>query len=81
MGGGGGSGNGLRRVNKSVSSHNLDPIVAQVLESDKATLLELRERYSLEDLYNLWEVTYTAKYNQWQREDRARREFEMRNGR
>ena len=56
-------------------------MVAQVIESGKASLRELREVYSLEDLYNLWEVTYTFKYNQWVRSERARREVEMRRGR
>lgn len=56
----------------------MNPVVAQVLESGKASLIELREKYSLEDLYNLWEVTYTTKYNRWQAHERARREAEMR---
>ena len=56
-------------------------MVAQVIESGKASLRELREVYSLEDLYNLWEVTYTSKYNQWMREQRNRKEAEMRIGR
>lgn len=52
--------------------------MAQVLQSGRATLLELRERYSLEDMMNIWEVFYTGKYNEWQRAERARQEREMR---
>jgi len=52
--------------------------VAQVLQSGKATLRELRECYSLEDLYNIWEVFYTDRYNHWVAAERARREREMR---
>lgn len=55
-------------------------MVAQVIESGKASLRELREVYSMEDLYNLWEVTYTLKYNQWVRSERIRKEAEMRKG-
>jgi len=53
-------------------------MVAQVIESGKATLLELRERYSLEDLYNMWEVTYTKKYNEWLAQERAKQSERLR---
>ena len=46
-------------------SRNLDPVIAQVLESGKATLFELKTVYSMEDLFNMWEVTYTTIYNKW----------------
>ena len=44
-----------------------------MVQSGKATLRELRECYSLEDMYNIWEVVHTAKYNEWRaREDAAK---------
>lgn len=46
--------------------------MAQVLQSGQATLRELRECYSMEDMYNIWEVFYTKKYNEWQSRERAR---------
>lgn len=52
--------------------------MAQVVQSGKATLLELRERYSLEEMYNMWELNYTQKYNEWVAAERRRREAEMR---
>jgi hypothetical protein len=52
--------------------------VAQILQSGKATLIELREKYSLQDMMNIWEVVYTGKYNEWQRAERARQEQKMR---
>lgn len=51
---------------------NLDPIVAQVLQSGKATLRELRECYSMHDLYDIWEVVHTEKYNRWVQIERER---------
>ena len=55
-------------------------MVAQVLQSGQATLREIRECYSTEDMYNLWEVYYTKKYNEWQSAERARLEAKMRRG-
>ena len=60
-----GGGSGIRLVNKSTPSNNLDPMVAQVLQSGQATLIELRTIYSMEDMYNLWEVVKTKEYNLW----------------
>lgn len=54
--------------------------MAQVLQSGQATLRELRECYSMEDMYNIWEVFYTKKYNEWQSRERARLEEKMRRG-
>lgn len=58
---------------------NLNPMVAQVLQSGKATLRELRECYSMHDLFDIWEVVHTEKYNNWVATETARREAEMRN--
>ena len=58
----------------------MSPMVAQVLQSGQATLRELRECYSMEDMYNLWEVYYTKKYNEWQNAERLRLEAKMRRG-
>lgn len=55
-------------------------MVAQVLQSGQATLRELREYYSMEDMYNIWEVYYTKKYNEWQYAERRRNEEKMRRG-
>ncbi len=60
---------------------NVDAVVAQVVQSGKATLRELREYYSMEDMYNMWEITYTAKYNEWQARERARAEARINGGR
>jgi hypothetical protein len=58
----------------------MSPMVAQVLQSGQATLRELRECYSMEDMYNLWEVYYTKKYNEWQNAERLRLEAKMKRG-
>ena len=58
----------------------MSPMVAQVLQSGQATLRELRECYSMEDMYNLWEVYYTKKYNEWQNAERLRHEAKMKRG-
>jgi len=58
----------------------MSPMVAQVLQSGQATLRELRECYSMEDMYNLWEVYYTKKYNEWQNAERVRLEAKMKRG-
>jgi len=52
--------------------------VAQVLQSGKATLRELKEVYTLEDMMNIWEVVYTAKYNEWRAREAARKSEELR---
>lgn len=53
-------------------------MVAQVLQSGQATLRELRECYSMEDMYNLWEVYYTRKHNEYVAAERRMREEQMR---
>ena len=55
-------------------------MVAQVLNSGMATLLELKYDYTFEDMYNLWEVYYTRKYNEWCARERAIEEERMRRG-
>jgi len=55
-------------------------MVAQVLDSGKATLRELKECYSLEDMYNMWEVTYTRKYNEWSARQRQIQSARLRKG-
>ena len=34
----------------------------------------------MEDMYNIWEVYYTKKYNEWSAAERARNEAKMRRG-
>ena len=53
-------------------------MVAQVIQAGKATLRELRECYSMHDLFDMWEVVHTAKYNQWVCEESRRKSAEMR---
>ena len=53
-------------------------MVAQVIQAGKATLRELRECYSMHDLFDMWEIVHTAKYNQWVREESRRKSAEMR---
>ena len=55
--------------------------MAQVVQSGKATLRELREVYSLEDMYNIWETVHTEAYNEWQRKESAARHAKMLRGR
>lgn len=53
-------------------------MVAQVIESGKATLLELKTVYSMEDLYNMWEVTLTTIRNEWAARERAEQSARLR---
>ena len=55
--------------------------MAQVIQSGKATLRELREIYSLEDMYNIWETVHTEAYNEWQRKENAAKHAKMLRGR
>ena len=34
--------------------------------------------YTLEDMMNIWEVVYTAKYNEWRAREAAKRSEELR---
>lgn len=56
-------------------------MVAQVIQAGKATLRELRECYSMHDLFDMWEVVHTEKYNEWQRKESAARHAKMLKGR
>jgi len=53
-------------------------MVAQVIQAGKATLRELRECYSMHDLFDMWEVVHTAKYNRWIAIDQQRKQAEVR---
>ena len=44
---------------------NIDPFIGSLISSGKATLKELKESYSLEDAYILWEVITVTKYNEF----------------
>jgi hypothetical protein len=44
---------------------NIDSFFAIIISSGKATLKELKESYSLEDAYILWEVITVTKYNEF----------------
>ncbi len=47
------------------SYKNIDPFFAIIIADGKATLKELKESYSLEDAYILWEVITVTKYNEF----------------
>ena len=48
-------------------------MVAQVVDSGLATLWELREKYSMREMYGLWEVVYRRNYNKWQAYENAKK--------
>lgn len=53
-------------------------MIAQVIQAGKATLRELRECYSMHDLFDMWEVVHTSIYNKWLCDEAIRKEREMR---
>lgn len=53
-------------------------MIAQVIQSGKATLKELRDSYSMHDLFDMWEIVHTQKYNQWLADEAMRKERELR---
>ena len=53
-------------------------MIAQLIQAGKATLRELRECYSLKDLFDMWEVVHLEHYNNWLRNETLRKEREMR---
>jgi len=55
-------------------------MIAQVLQSGKASLIELKTVYTMEDLYNMWEVQYTTIYNEWVRREREAQSARLRRG-
>lgn len=48
-----------------VDFKNIDSLVGLVIAEGKATLKELQESYSLEDLFYLYEVIMVTKSNEW----------------
>ena len=58
----------------------MDGMIAQVLQSGKASLIELKTVYTMEDLYNMWEVHYTGIYNEWVRREREAQSERLRRG-
>lgn len=57
---------------------NVDPRVAQVIQSGKATLRELKETYSMHDLYDIWEIVHTDLYNKHMQRETEIRAMKMR---
>ena len=51
-----------------------------MIHSGKATLRELREIYSLEDMYNIWETVHTEAYNEWPRKENGASHAKMLKG-
>jgi len=43
---------------------NINPIIGAIIDDNKATLNELKTIYSLEDMFNLWEIIATTRYNE-----------------
>ena len=48
------------------------PMVASVIYNRRATLDELRSKYTFEDLYRLWEIDYVPMYNSWYEGERRK---------
>ena len=44
---------------------NCDNFLSAIIASGKASLLELKSRYSLEDAYIIWEAVALASYNDY----------------
>ena len=55
-------------------------MIAQVLQSGRASLVQLQTVYTMEDLYNIWEVNYTGIYNDWVRREREAQSSRLRKG-
>lgn len=55
-------------------------MIAQVLQSGRASLVQLQTVYTMEDLYNIWEVNYTGIYNDWVRREREAQSARLRKG-
>ena len=51
---------------------NLDDFVAIIIDSNKATLNELKTIYTLEEGYILWEIIAISRYNAWKAQERAK---------
>ncbi len=54
-----------RRESRSMDCPHVDELIAAVVNSKIATLHELKNIYSVEDAYNLFEIHAVAKYNEY----------------
>lgn len=43
---------------------NVDPVIGAIVSEKQATLQELKTVYSLEDMYDMWEVIAVNRYNE-----------------
>ena len=43
---------------------NIDSLIGAIVSSGKATLKELKESYTIEDAFNLYEIIATDAYNE-----------------
>jgi hypothetical protein len=55
----------VRQEYETESCQNIDPIFAAIIDEGKATLYELKTKYSLEDAFLIWEVVAVKRFNEW----------------
>lgn len=60
--------NFLRRMRSdapTVDYRNVDPFIGTIIADGKATLKELKETYTLEEAFDLWEIIAVNRYNEY----------------
>lgn len=57
----------------TVDFKNVDGFIGAIVASGKATLKELKESYTLEDAFDLWEVIAVTNYNEFLAIEHARK--------
>ena len=55
----------IRRDAPSVDYKNVDSFIGTIIANGKATLKELKNDYTLEDAFNLWEIIAVTHYNEY----------------
>lgn len=53
------------RLSRRFEYQNIDPLVGWLISKNLATLKEIEEYYSLEDLYKIWESYIVPSYNEY----------------
>lgn len=66
-------GGGITGVTFGLPYKNVDPFIAGIVHSGRASLHELRTIYDLRDAYDMWEFDYVPAFNDYLR---AKREQE-----
>lgn len=64
----------MRRDAPSMDYKNVDPLIATIIADGKATLKELKESYSLEDAFYLYEIIAVTRYNEYLAIEHARKQ-------